>query len=563
MRLVFVHADSARFETGAGSRASGDSDLWARTAEISGPCLVVFATVEDGDGCDRDVLAVNAASEITATAAQLGVDHILLVPSAQLSSAPAGSSVVPEIIAAVGERVKATADETAVVCVPADDKTSIEIAAKGHPHARQSTRVWPYADENAHTSEREWTVVFPDGQTQPAETVGGQRIDGSTHALLDQATATEGLRLDWAGKDSEMSPARAAFYRDVIAEHVHSEATDAGAVPVETGGPAGPGQRQRVRLASGLPRELSSAVASVLATRSDGDHAGRCYRLATAPGPRETTESETLPSRTTPELWALAGDTDRALAEFERQARLVDGLADDLGLSSAPVLRVSQQVWDSRRPWIERLVAGLDEPVLVEHGGRLGGPWDIELACVSLLDGRPVRIGSVGVAFRGLADFDADETESHEFGPLVCAALLCSLEEAVEATTERARERDPPRLPAWLAPEQVRLVPTEPETYTDTCESIADEIEATAAGIRVGIDARERSVGERLEAAATALVPYVAVVGQPEAEGKPLSVIDRATRTERDLPPAALGERLDGELGGWPRKARYQPRWVR
>jgi threonyl-tRNA synthetase len=117
-------------------------------------------------------------------------------------------------------------------------------------------------------------------------------------------------------------------------------------------------------------------------------------------------------------------------------------------------------------------------------------------------------------------------------------------------------------LPVWLAPEQVRLVPTDPAAYTDTCETIADEIEATATGIRVSIDARERSVGERLDAAASALVPYVTVVGRPEADGVPLSVTDRVARTERDLTPAALRERILDELDGWPRKPRYLPRTV-
>jgi hypothetical protein len=39
-------------------------------------------------------------------------------------------------------------------------------------------------------------------------------------------------------------------------------------------------------------------------------------------------------------------------------------------------------------------------------------------------------------------------------------------------------------------------------------------------------------------------------------------VTDRAARTERDLTPAALRERLLADLDGWPTKSRYQPRRV-
>jgi threonyl-tRNA synthetase len=566
MRLVFVHADAAGFETSAGSRASGDTDLWQRSAEIPEPCLVVFATVEDGDQRDEGALVANAANEITAIATQLGVDQIIVAPSAHLSSTPAGSSVVPEIIAAIGKQVETALEETAVTCVPADDKTSVEIAAKGHPHARQSTRVDPLREDDEHSDEREWTVLFPDGTTQApgAVTTDKRPVNRTMQELLDQAAATDtDGRVTGEDKTADELPGQEGFLRDVIAEHARTTVTDTGAIPVETGGAAGSRHRQRVRPASGLPRTLPATVGSILAATGDSEQGRRCYRLATAP--RDDKDSETRPRRTTPELWAQTGDLEAASAEFQQQVRLLDRLTGDLGLSSVPVLRVSQQGWDRHREWVAAVVAGLDEPVLVEQGGEPSDPWDIELTRVSLIDGQPIRLGSVGVAFRGLAGLDATglpETKSAESGPLVCAALLCSVESAVSVTVGRARERDPPQLPVWLAPEEIRLVPTDPAAYTDTCETIADEIEAGGVGIRVGIDARERSVGERLDAAASALVPYVAVVGRPEADGAPLSVTDRAARTERDLTPAALSERVLDDLDGWPQKSRYQPRQV-
>lgn len=572
MRLVFVHADTARFETGADSRASGDSDLWQHAGDITDPCLVVFCTVEVGDERDLDAVVANAADEIAATAAQLGVEQILVAPSAHLSLTPAASSVVPEVIAAVGEAVRSGADETAVLCVPGNDKTRFEIVAKGHPHARQSTRVRPYADRDTDTDDCEWTVAFPDGATPSANTVetGARAVGRTMQGLLDHLTANEWRGIMWGPggtKHTEMSPARATFLRDSLAEFVRTEALEAGAVPVETGGPASTQQHQRVRFVSGLPRELSPAVASVLTARSDSGYAGRCYRLATAPRQPDHTDAETLPDRTTPELWAVTDDSEQAQAEFERQVRLVEHVAKSLALPSAPLLRVSQQAREQHGEWIDGLVAGLDEPVLVERGGPRSDPWDIELARVSLVDDQPIRMGAVGVGFRGLAGVETigeeiPERRTRASGPLVCAALLCSVERAVSASVGRARECDPPQLPAWVAPEQVRLVPTDPGAYTDTCEALADEIEAGGVGIRVRIDASERSVGERLDAAASALVPYVAVVGLPEADGKPLSVTDRAARTELELMPAALGEWLGDALDGWPRKPRYQPRQV-
>ena len=83
--------------------------------------------------------------------------------------------------------------------------------------------------------------------------------------------------------------------------------------------------------------------------------------------------------------------------------------------------------------------------------------------------------------------------------------------------------------PAWLAPEQVRILP-----ITDGQVDYAREVEAQlqAADLRVSVDARNEKVGYKIREAQLQKVPYMLVVGRREAENKAVAV---RLRTEEDL----------------------------
>ncbi len=83
--------------------------------------------------------------------------------------------------------------------------------------------------------------------------------------------------------------------------------------------------------------------------------------------------------------------------------------------------------------------------------------------------------------------------------------------------------------PAWLAPEQVRILP-----ITDHQVDYARAVEAQlhAAGLRVSVDARNEKVGYKIREAQLQKVPYMLVVGRREAENNAVAV---RLRTEEDL----------------------------
>ncbi|MCH2135683.1 MAG: threonine--tRNA ligase [Phycisphaerales bacterium] len=91
--------------------------------------------------------------------------------------------------------------------------------------------------------------------------------------------------------------------------------------------------------------------------------------------------------------------------------------------------------------------------------------------------------------------------------------------------------------PAWLAPEQVRVLPV-----SDKSAQWADSVESTLrdAGVRVTQDAHGGRLPNRIREAANWKIPYVLVVGPRDAEAAAVSV--RVHGVERDLGAVGLDE---------------------
>ncbi len=78
--------------------------------------------------------------------------------------------------------------------------------------------------------------------------------------------------------------------------------------------------------------------------------------------------------------------------------------------------------------------------------------------------------------------------------------------------------------PTWLAPTQIKLL-TLSDTYNDYVDEVAKEMRAK--GIRVSLDKRGEKIGKKIREARSERLPYIAVVGEKEAENRTLSIRSR------------------------------------
>jgi threonyl-tRNA synthetase len=99
--------------------------------------------------------------------------------------------------------------------------------------------------------------------------------------------------------------------------------------------------------------------------------------------------------------------------------------------------------------------------------------------------------------------------------------------------------------PAWLSPEQVRLVPISEKTL-DYGRALLSELQAS--GVRASLDTHNDKLGAKIRRAELEKVPYALVLGGKEAEARSVSVRSRARGDEGVLPFADFLARLRNEI---------------
>ena len=100
--------------------------------------------------------------------------------------------------------------------------------------------------------------------------------------------------------------------------------------------------------------------------------------------------------------------------------------------------------------------------------------------------------------------------------------------------------------PLWLSPEQVRVLPIA-EGQNEAARAVATALKA--AGLRVHLDERSDTLNYKIRDAETHKVPYMAVVGQREAEAHSVAVRARGAGNKQTvLPVAEFVARLQDEV---------------
>jgi threonyl-tRNA synthetase len=87
----------------------------------------------------------------------------------------------------------------------------------------------------------------------------------------------------------------------------------------------------------------------------------------------------------------------------------------------------------------------------------------------------------------------------------------------------------------WLSPEQVRVLPIA-DAQLDAARQVAEQLRR--AGLRVHTDDRSETLNYKVRDGEVQKVPYLAVVGQREAEAATVAVRVRGTGKKQVVMPA-------------------------
>jgi threonyl-tRNA synthetase len=198
------------------------------------------------------------------------------------------------------------------------------------------------------------------------------------------------------------------------------------------------------------------------------------------------------------------------------------------------------ELWDLATDGLRSALesAGLSY-VVEEGGGAFYGP-KIDVDVTDAI-GRPWQLSTLQLDFNlperfGLEYIGADGGRHRPV--MIHRALMGSIERFFGVLLEHYAGA----FPAWLAPEQVRVLPV-----ADVHQDYADGVLArlVAEGFRGTVDSADDPLGKRVRSAKTAKVPHVLVVGDDDVANDTVGDNARGSdKPERDLPLDEFVDRL-------------------
>ncbi len=233
------------------------------------------------------------------------------------------------------------------------------------------------------------------------------------------------------------------------------------------------------------------------------------------------------------------------LDQVDRLVRATFGFELDFEVSTRPEERLGgDQVWDRAEAMLKQALERKGIPYRLDQGGGAfyGPKIDIKFkdAIGRIWQGPTIQL-----------DFNLPERFELEYtGPDNRPHRPVMIHRAIYGTLERFTgnliEHFAGAFPVWLAPEQVRVIPIS-DAQNESARALA--VRLKAAGLRVHVDDRSETLNYRIREGEVQKVPYMAVIGQREAESDSLALRVRGAGKKQDvMPVAAFLERIGGEV---------------
>jgi threonyl-tRNA synthetase len=578
MRLLLIHSDFIEYEA---KKKTGMAEECLVLKDSQEEVLTVFCAVEAVDEDDLDGVVEQAALEIKKTAEQLSVTNIVIYPYAHLSSDLARPDAAIEALRMLEERMKEA--DFNVKRAPFGWYKAFRLSCKGHPLSELSKTIVP-SEEGAKKEKKvvdhEFFVMTPDGVRHDIGDYMGDSPFGSlVRKELGEATPTGGepVHVDLMRSKElvDYEPVsdvghlrwlpRGKLIRDLLADYVLTLVLPYGATPVETPVMYDLGDRaifehadkfgeRQYRFKSGNRNMMLRFAAcfgmfSIMRDMhiSPNTLPMKMYELSTYSFRHEQKGEviglKRLRAFTMPDMHTLCTDMPEALKCFEEQLDMGWRTGRDFGTHLVGVFRCTRDFYEKYEDWVKKIVADSNVPMLIEILSDRVHYWiaKVDLAAIDG-QGRPIENPTVQIDVESSKRFNIRYHKDGEevFPPILHCSPTGSVERVICAILENTAHQDVPRLPTWLAPTQVRVIPVA-ERHIRYAGQLAERL--TSDHIRTDLDDRDESVGKKVREAGMDWVPYVVVVGDAEQETGKLTVTVR----EKSQPNKPFKETMNTE----------------
>ncbi len=207
------------------------------------------------------------------------------------------------------------------------------------------------------------------------------------------------------------------------------------------------------------------------------------------------------------------------------------GLTATLKYATRPEQRIGDDaMWDRAEADLRAALEATGKPYELKPGdGAFYGP-KIDFDVGDSI-GRKWQLGTIQLDYAAPERFDLTYVgeDNSEHRPVVIHRAMCGSFERFMAILI---EHFAGAFPVWLAPEQVRVIPIS-DGQTPAARQVADRL--AAGGIRVHVDDRSETLNYRIREGEVWKVPYMAVVGQREAESDSLALRVRGAGKKQEV----------------------------
>jgi threonyl-tRNA synthetase len=576
MRILQLHSDFIEYEPI--EKEIPEAEECERKRVRLEEIVVLLTAVEEGD--DEDV-ARKAVEEVRSFLQKLRVNRILIYPYAHLSSDLAGPSEALRVVKEMERHAEELGLE--VNRTPFGWCKQFSISVKGHPLAEQS-RVF-FSEEKGKEEEvvsealkaekrlkSEWFIMDVSGELTSVD-----EFNFSKHRNLEKFAKYETAkmrgvvkvpphvtlmkRLEIADYEPGSDSGNLRFYpkgrliKSLLEQFVTEKVIEYGGMEVETPVMY---DLEHPSLADYLHRfparqyvvksddkdfflRFSACFGQFLmandAQFSYKQMPFRIYELTRYSFRREKSGElvglRRLRAFTMPDVHAMCINLDQALEEAVARFKLsAKVLKEGLGLDEDDyelAIRFTRDFHENNAGFIASIVRAFGKPALIEVWPKRFFYFTLkwEFNFIDNLDkASALSTDQIDVENAERYGITYVDDKGERRVPII---LHCSPSGAVErciyailekAYSEQQKGR-PPKLPLWLSPTQVRLIPIS-EKYLSHCEEIKAKLERSQ--IRVDVDDRTGTVQRKIRDGEREWVPYIVCIGEREVDSVTLPV---------------------------------------
>jgi threonyl-tRNA synthetase len=233
------------------------------------------------------------------------------------------------------------------------------------------------------------------------------------------------------------------------------------------------------------------------------------------------------------------------LGQVDRLVRETFGFELDFEVSTRPTERLGDDaIWDRAEATLQRALDRKEIPYRIDAGGGAfyGPKIDIKFrdAIGRLWQGPTIQL-DFNLPDRFQLEYTGADNRPHR-PVMIHRAIFGTLERFIGNLIEHFAGA----FPVWLAPEQVRVIPIS-DAQAEASHRIAERFKQ--AGFRAHVDDRNETLNYRIREGEMQKVPYMAVIGQREADSDSLALRVRGAGKKQEVMPVnAFLERLGGEV---------------